>query len=89
MRPADFPESNCEFGPPSDLDESQCCAVQAYKGVIKGGNLDGSNVVVTVWQPDPEDIQRIVDGAPIFIGMLGGLAPHVLATDFKTASNPG
>jgi hypothetical protein len=88
MTPVKFPQSNCTFGAPPDLDGSQCLAVQAYQGIISGGSLDGSPLVVVAWKPTDEEKAAIVAGRPIFLACIGGLPPHYLTTDFQTALRP-
>lgn len=88
MTPTNFPEANCVFGPPPGLDESQIFKIPAYRGVRLGGNLDGSDVVVVAWTPTEEEIERLKSGYPVFVSMVGGLAPHFLTTDFKIAIQP-
>lgn len=87
MNPANFPEANCQFKAPSDLDESQVFTIPAYKGTAHGGNLDGSNFVGVAWLPTPEEIEQLRNGQPIYLSMLGGLAPHFVTTDFKQATH--
>jgi hypothetical protein len=86
MIPTDFPESNCVFGAPSDLDASQVLSIPALAGKIRGGNLDGARFVAIAWKPTPEEIEQIKSGAPIFLSMLGGLAPHFLTTNITEAA---
>lgn len=88
MTPTNFPEANTTYGPPPDLEESQCMSIRAYKGTVVGGSVDGSDQVVVAWLPTDEDVDRIVAGEPIFISMLGGLAPHFLTTTFEEAIRP-
>jgi hypothetical protein len=88
MSPIDFPETNVLFGPPADLDPSQCLAVPGYAGKIKGGSLDGASVVVTCWQPSAEDLAKLNAGQPIFLSFIGGLPPHMACMDFQTATHP-
>ncbi len=85
MKPTDFPESNIVFGPPAGMDESQVFSTPAFAGKIHGGNLDGSSVSVVAWQPSPEEIEQIKNGAPIFLTVLGCLPPHFLSLSFKEA----
>jgi len=85
MSPATFPQANIRFGPPPDLDGSQCGTIPAHVCEIQGGNLDGSQAVVVAWLPDPDDLARLQAGHPIYLTMLGGLAPHLLATTFDQA----
>lgn len=88
MIPVSFPEANSKFGPPPELDASQCLTIHAWVGPVKGGSLDGATAVVTAWKPSPQDIERMQGGAPIFLACLGGLPPHFLCTDFEEAKNP-
>lgn len=50
---------------------------------IAGGSVDGHTAVVVAWQPNELDKLRISQGEPIFLSMLGGLAPHVIGTSFE------
>lgn len=88
MIPAGFPQANSTFGPPSDMDESQVRSIRAYRGKVSGGIHDGQSVVVVNWQPLPSEIAAIMDGSGIYITMFGGLAPHMLTTDFNQATHP-
>lgn len=44
MSPTNFPEANCVFGHPRDMEESQVRSIPAFRGSIKGGNCDGQEV---------------------------------------------
>lgn len=89
MNPTNFPQANAHFVAPKDLDESQCLGIHAFKGLIKGGSVDGSPVVVTAWLPTPEELAVLNSGKPLFISWLGGgLPPHYPSVDFKTATHP-
>lgn len=83
MTPTTFPQANTNFGPPPDLDASQCGTIPAYVGNIQGGNLDGSRCVIVAWQPSAADLHRLNVGAPIFLMMIGGLAPHQVSTNIN------
>ena len=85
MTPSNFQESNCVFNPPPDLDESQCAKIHAYKGQIKGGSVDGADVVVVAWKPTDLEIQAIRSGSLIYLSCLGGLPPHCITTNFQQA----
>jgi hypothetical protein len=87
MTPFKFPESNVAFGPPADLEESQVLTIHGWRGHA-GGSCDGIELVVVAHLPTPEDLARLNAGEPIFISMLGGLAPHFLTTRFVEATNP-
>jgi len=89
MTPVLFPQCNAAFGPPSDLDESQCATIPAYVGEVKRGSVEGSKIVVVAWLPTPEELAIIKAGGPIFLSMMGGLAPHFVTTSFEEAIAPG
>lgn len=88
MTPINFPEANCKFSPPSDLEESQCMTIYAHRGEARGGSVDGSQLVIVAWKPDAAEMADIVAGKPIFLSVMGGLPPHFLTTDFKQANRP-
>lgn len=88
MTPIDFPEANRIFGAPKELAESQCMKISAYVGEITQGSVDGLAVVVVAWKPNQEDIQRMIQGHPIYLSTMGGLLPHFLTTDFHSATHP-
>lgn len=89
MTPIDFPQANKTYGPPPDLDESQCRSIRSYQGIVKGGSIDGLPIVVTAYQPSDEDRLRIANGAPIFISFIvDRLVPHMLTLDFESATHP-
>lgn len=90
MIPIKFKESNCQFGPPKDLDPSQCMTVSAFQGEVKNPNssMDGCPVVVVAWKPSLTDIELLKEGQPIYLSMIGGLPPHFLSMSFEAATNP-
>lgn len=38
---------------------------------------NGTPAMATAWQPTPDEIARIVAGAPIYLTILGSAHPHV------------
>lgn len=70
------------------MEEAQCKPIKAYAGPVDGGSLDGSLMVIVAWKPEPRDLERINRGEPIYISMIGGLAPHFLTTSFEEARRP-
>lgn len=88
MNPIEFPQANVRYGPPPDLEESQCMTIPAYKGTVEGGSVDGCEQVVVAWKPTEHDVERIKNGELIFISMIGSLAPHFLTTSFEEATHP-
>jgi len=89
MTPVNFPEANTRFGPPVDLEESQCMTIPAYLGSVNNQDcVDGANVIVVAWKPSQEELNILMLGGSIYLSVLGGLPPHFLCTDFVTAINP-
>lgn len=88
MTPTIFPQANCRFKAPTDLEESQCMTIDAFKGKVVGGSVDGSDFVVVAWTPTPDELAKLNAGSPIFLSMMGGLAPHFLTTNFDEAIKP-
>lgn len=82
MIPANFPQANTVFGPPSDLDPSQCQSIPAFLGTIGAGNLDGAKTVIVAWKPLPEELAQLNAGGLVYLGCIGGLPPHYLCTKF-------
>ena len=88
MIPSHFPQANERFGPPPGLDPSQIRPISAYHGRVEGGNLDGVEIVITAWQPSPDEVADILAGQPIYLSFLGALPPHMASTDFERAKHP-
>ena len=90
MIPVDFNEANVIFNPPPDLQEGiQCMPVQAWQGNVKGGSIDGAFIVVTVWKATDEELEVIKqNGGLIYLSFIGGLPPHLAATNFHDATHP-
>ncbi len=82
-----FPQCNTNYGPPDGMAESQVRTIPAYRGTIQTGHLEGANFVVVAFQPNEVEKAAIAAGAPIYLNMLGGLAPHLLATSFEEVTN--
>ena len=87
MWPTDFPQANMTFGPPEGLAESQVRPVRAHDGTVERGSMEGSRLVVTAWFPEACDIQRLIQGGPVYLAFVGGLPPHLAATTFEEATN--
>lgn len=89
MNPIHFPEANIRYGPPADLVESQVMTIYAYQGKSQGGSVDGAPVIVVAWQPTPAELERLNQGAPLFLSfMCDGLPPHFPSLDFHAATHP-
>lgn len=88
MIPEKFPEANCNFGPPSELEESQCYSVVGYRGQIQGGSCDGLEQVVVAYRFTEAELEFLKEKKVIYLSMIGGLAPHFLSYNFHTATHP-
>jgi len=88
MEPSTFPQANVTFKTPADLDESQVRSIKGYSTKIVGGPLDGSSINVVAWLPSSTELETLNQGLPLFITMLGGLAPHYPSVSFEAASQP-
>lgn len=88
MSPAKFEQSNCIFGPPPDLEESQCRTIPAYRGNTEGGSCDGAPCVVVAYHVDEADIAVMRRTGLIYFTMIGGLAPHYPSLSFRDATHP-
>jgi hypothetical protein len=82
-----FPESNCVFGHPPDLAESQVMPIPAYRGEVSGGSVDGVKLVIVAWLPTAEELEQLNAGAPVYLSSIGGLTPHFLTTSFEQAKH--
>lgn len=87
MTPTHFPEANAVYGPPADLDESQCMKIPAWDGQVKTGTCDGAKQVVVAWRPTDQEIEAMKNGQAIYVSFLGGPPPHFLTTSFDSAMN--
>lgn len=88
MTPVEFEGCNAHFGPPSDLEESQCATIHAFQTVVSCGSCEGAALVVTAWKPTPDELAQLNAGNPVFLSVLGGLPPHFLTTNLAEACNP-
>jgi hypothetical protein len=88
MTSARFEQANIIFGPPMDLDESQCGSIPAYAGQIQGGSCDGLASVVVAYHVTKEEAERLMNGELLYFTMIGGLAPHYPSLSFHEATHP-
>ncbi len=88
MNPVIFPECNTLFGPPPNLEESQCQSIPAHVGEIQGGSCDGLLQVVVAYQATKEEAEMIAKGGLIYFSMIGGVAPHYPSLSFHDATHP-
>ena len=86
MTPTNFPGANITARHPEGMAESQVKSIPALTGEIVGGDLDGSSFVVVAWKPSIQDIQKIMEGEPIYLTCLGGLPPHCMTMSLEEAT---
>lgn len=89
MTPIRFPEANAHFGPPDNLEESQCHTIAVHKTTIAQGSCEGLPLLVTAWKPDARELAALNAGGGVFLSFVSsGLPPHFVTTNFAEATNP-
>lgn len=53
----------------------------ARRMVVNGGEGDGAEIFLVCWQPNLAERERIAQGANVYIGLLGGVPLHFVATN--------
>lgn len=87
MKPsASFPQANIQMKAPPDM-ESCVGSIPAYRAIIQGGPMDGSDVFVLAWRPSEKEIEEIRNGACVYLTCIGSTPPHLLSTSFEEALN--
>ncbi len=94
MKPVSFPQANAKFGPPEGMSEEQVSSVDVFGGKIQGGHLDGSNIIITCWEPTDEELTQILVDRKIYFSILSLgdtpiLPPHCITTNFQDACRVG
>lgn len=83
MNPVKFPESNAKFVAGRG-DEDRVSTVHGYTGEHIFPDGSKAPLIITAWEPDEEDLQRLQNGGYIYISMLvDRLPPHMAATVFE------
>lgn len=67
MMPLKFEGSNTVMEKPANMTDEQCFSVHAFRGV----DDEKFPYVMTVWQPNKEDIEAINEGRPICVKQIG------------------
>lgn len=88
MTPYAFPETNVTYGPPPDLDESQCRSIAAYRGHAVGGSCDGAPITVVAYKLTLEEIEVLKQTGMIYFSVIGQLVPHYPSLSFHDATHP-
>lgn len=77
MQPINFEGSNRHLLKPDDVDEKLCQECDAFHGE----DVDGFPFYLTAWQPSYEDVQAINNGQPVWVKIIGKVAPmHIIFT---------
>lgn len=72
MNPVNFKEANITYGKPEGWEEDECGNLPVHKG------SDGKHpVLVSAWMPSIGDIERMVEGKPIYLTIVGTAMPPV------------
>jgi hypothetical protein len=88
MDAVNLPQTNAHYGPPQELEESQCQTIPAYDHEIQGGSCDGLKQVVVAYKLSPEELAVVNETGIIFVSMIGGLVPHYPSVTFELATHP-
>ena len=73
MKAINFPEQNTTFTKPHNMTDEECGSLSTYRG---------EGVIISCWQPEPEDIEAIKAGKPVWLVVVGsGQPPVCLTTD--------
>lgn len=73
VKPVDFPYANITFGPPEGMTSDECMPLR----VLKTRTADGKDILITCWQPTPEERERIAKGEPVWLTVYGRGHPPV------------
>lgn len=82
MSPTNFPQSNCSLGPPGEYDTTDIAVIDAYRGQVQGGRLDGSNITVVAWKPDEQDLEKLQRGEAVFLAFIDIAPMHTVTVGF-------
>lgn len=74
MRATQHRTNNLVLGAPPDWDQGSlpCSAIPVTKAT-----LEGSPVIISFWQPTPEEVQQLANGGLIALWVIGDTMPPV------------
>lgn len=73
MRPGVIEGHTHCFGKPGDMSDEECFALH-----VRMGNFNGLDQLTSAWFPTPDELQRLNDGAPVLLSIIGGGHPPVM-----------
>ena len=77
MLPVDFQQANFTFKKPDTMTDEDCGELRVFKGHFQGSDGQKYPCIISKWQPSKEDIDAIVNGAPIYLSITGHALPPV------------
>lgn len=75
MIPGAIAGATRKLGAPADMTKEECSAL-----LIRDYNVAGRNTMVSAWYPTPEEVEALVKGAPVYLGITGETHPVVFLT---------
>lgn len=72
MIPVDFKEANFTFTKPQGWTDEQCGSLQVYRE-----SAGGYQIIISKWQPNKEDIEKINNGGAIYLAIHSHEMPPV------------
>lgn len=84
MKPVNFKEANIVYTKPEGWSDDECGDLPVHKGT------DGKHtVLVSAWMPTFADLQRLSEGKPIYLTIVGtGMPPVALSTESPFPEQP-
>lgn len=84
MKPTNFKEANIIYTKPEGWSDEECGDLPVHKGT------DGKHtVLVSAWMPTFADLQRLSEGKPIYLTIVGNAMPPVsLSTESPFPEQP-
>lgn len=76
MNPVDFAQSNRVYTHPKDMTEKDCQDLH----VCQTEDSNGLPLLISVWQPTPQEVGEILLGKPVYLGVIGSQHPPVFVT---------
>jgi hypothetical protein len=78
MIPESIPSGNLTLGEP---------VTTVVRCEIKDGPNNGTHIIVMAWRPDPDELEAIKNGAPIYVTFFHAMPPHTVQTSLHHATH--